>query len=320
MLLHKVLPGHHHAGEQSGAVVQLVPLLRQVQGHPQVRHLALGHSDEGLGQQGNGGRTGGQGRHALTVLALPVHHHVGVRIQAVFRQQIPQGILRRRALAGGHDGLAGEVRHGLHGVAVFHHVQNAQGVDCQRHNVAAGLVVEHGGQVRRHAGDVQVPLHQRGGHLVGGGCQGEFISVLGGVRFAALFGGSFIVAHELHHAHGGGALQRRHPGGDGELFHSGFLLGLLAAGGQRQRHRQGQQQRQTLLYDLHGLFPAFLSHMVRGASSPPRGTDLPPRASSGAYTVLAVTPGSRSILPERAEMVSAGASMAMLMMLTPRWG
>ena len=125
MGLYKFLPGNHHAGEQSGTVIQCVPFLGQVQRHPQPLNFALGHGDKGLGQQRNRGCAGGQGRHTLAVLAFPVNDHVRIRVNSIFREQIPQGILRRGALSGSHNGFALQIRKGLHGVAVFHHVEDA---------------------------------------------------------------------------------------------------------------------------------------------------------------------------------------------------
>ena len=86
-----------------------------------------------------------------------------VRVDAVLRQQIPQGVLRRGALAGGHDGPARQIRHGLDGIAIRHNIQHAQGIHRQGDDAAVRPVIQHGGQVGRHAGDVQLPLHQLGG-------------------------------------------------------------------------------------------------------------------------------------------------------------
>ena len=167
------------------------------------------HGDKGLGQQSNRHLPGGQCCHALAVLTLPVDGHILVRVNAVFRQQIPQSVFRGTALTGGHDGLALQVRHGLDGVAVLHDIQHAQGVDGQHLHRAVGLAVQHGGQVGRHAGHVQVALDEGRGHLVGGTGQGEFVGIAGGYHILLALHhliGRVAQTHQFHQAHGGGAL------------------------------------------------------------------------------------------------------------------
>ena len=234
------------------------------------------HGDKGLRQQGDGGLAAGQGRHAFAVLALPVDGHIVIRINAVFRQQIPQGVLRGAALACSHDGLALQVRHGLDGVAVLHDIQHAQGVDGQHLHRAVGLAVQHGGQVGGHAGHVQVALDEGGGHLVGGTGQGEFVGIAGGYHILLALHhliGRVAQTHQLHQSHGGGAFQ----GGNSEMsnvclctircfgrrfFRLGRFLrllrfgGLLAAGSQGQGQGQRQAQRQQFFLPVHG-FSSF---------------------------------------------------------------
>ena len=236
------------------------------------------HGDKGLGQQGNGGLTAGQRRHALAVLALPVDGHILVRVNAVFRQQIPQGIFRGAALTGGHDGLALQVRHGLDGVAVFHDIQHTKGVHRQHLHGTVGLAVQHGGQVGGHAGHVQVPLDEGGGYLVSGTSQREGVKIahLTLVGFGRAQQGAdrfIIVLHQLHKAHSSRAFQcgnsemgsvclctiRRF---DHRFFRLGRFLrllrfgGLLAAGSQGQGQGQRQAQRQQFFLPVHG-FSSF---------------------------------------------------------------
>ena len=168
-LLHQLPPGHGHAGNHGGAVVQGVPLFRQVQGHPEVFQLPLGHGDKGLGQQGDVRRSRRQGGDALGMFRFPVDGHVPVRVQAVLLQEIPEAELRGRPLPGGGDGFALEVRHGLNALpAVFHNVEHAQGIDGQGDDLALGLVVENRRQVGGDTDDIQVPLDEGGGQLISG--------------------------------------------------------------------------------------------------------------------------------------------------------
>ena len=207
------------------------------------------------------------------MLALPVDGHILVRVNAVFRQQIPQSVFRGTALTGGHDGLALQVRHRLHRFSVFHDIQHTQGVDGQHLHRAVGLAVQHGGQVGGHADHVQVALDEGGGHLVGGTGQGEFVGIAGGYHILLALHhliGRVAQTHQLHQAHGGGALQgrdlkcrrgevrcfRRRFLGLGRLFRRFLFGGLLAAGGQGQDHRQGQSQGKQFFLQVHG-FSSF---------------------------------------------------------------
>ncbi len=91
--------------------------------------LQAGSGHVGLGQDGNGilgsGHLGGD----LGGLAVVFNGHVLVGVNAVRVEQVAQHILRRGALAGGQDGTALQVGHGLHRIALFHYVQHAQRVD-----------------------------------------------------------------------------------------------------------------------------------------------------------------------------------------------
>ena len=228
------------------------------------------HGDKGLRQQGDGRLAGGQCRHTLAVLALPVDGHILVRVNAVFAEQIPQGVFRGAALTGGHDGLALQIRHGLHGFAVLHDIQHTKGVHRQNLHGPLSLAVQHGGQIGRYAGHVQIPLDESGGHLVGRTGQGKFVGIAGGYHILlALHHLIDRVAqtHQLHQSHGGGTFQRC----DSEFRRSefrglrdfrrffalcGFLrlrgfLRFLAAGGQRQRESQRQAQCQQFFLPIH---------------------------------------------------------------------
>ena len=248
MRLDKVTAGDDHAGDERGAIVQLIPLLGEVERHAQTVDFALRDGDKGLGQQGDARLTACQRRDAFAVLALPVERHVGVGVDAVFAQKIAQGVLGCAALARGHDGLALEVGEGLHALAVFHNVEHTQRVDRQHLHRALGLVVQHGGEVRGHAGHVQLALDERGRHLVGGAGEREVIerSVRGGGR----------VAHELDKSHRRGTLERGDAGGDRGLgllrgrirrfTRIGILCGLLRAGNEREDECQRQAQGEKL--------------------------------------------------------------------------
>ena len=194
------------------------------------------------------------------MLALPVDRHVAVGIDAVFREKIAQGVFGRGALARGHDGLPLQVGHGLHALAVFHNVEHAERIDRQHLDLALRLIVEHGGEVRGHAGHVELALDERGRHLVGRAREGKGIVIA--ARLTAL-----TVAHELHKAHGGRPLER----GDG-VMRGGIvlrlLLGLLlirlvghvrllSAGGEREDKRERQAQCQNVFEVLFHWFPSF---------------------------------------------------------------
>ena len=251
------------------------PFLRHVQGHPEPLHLGLGDGDEGLGEQGHAAVHGGELGHHLGGLALPLHGHVGSDVQAVLREQVGQGVFGGVALAGGVDGLALEIGHGLDGfAALLQDVQDPQGVHGQHGHAAVGLVVEDGAGVHGQGQHVQLALEELGRQLVGGGRHGGFIGVASEPGLA--------VAEELHHAHGGGALEapkahddglRRGLGGGfgggglgGLLLRFGgfcsfdFGLGgvggrggglgglLLAARKQGGQHQQGQEQGDIFLH------------------------------------------------------------------------
>ena len=51
MRLDKVTAGDDHAGDERGAIVQLIPLLGEIERHAQTVNFALRDGDKGLGQQ-----------------------------------------------------------------------------------------------------------------------------------------------------------------------------------------------------------------------------------------------------------------------------
>ena len=169
--------------------------------------------------------------------------------QAVGLQHVIQSVFRRGAFAGGIEGLARQICHAVHSIAVFHDVQHAQRVQCGQLHVAARLVVEHGGHVGGNGCDVEFPLDHLARDLIGRTGYGEFIGVLG----LALFG----IGHQFHHADGSGAAEGRYPDGHFLLWllrrgvrwgaglfgiGVGFALCLVGAAGQGKQQHEGQQK------------------------------------------------------------------------------
>ena len=165
MLLGVLLAHHSHTGDELG-IGHLVPLLGQVQGHPQSLVLQTGGSDIGLGQHGNGVLGGGHLGGHLGGLAIILDGHVLVGVDAVGVEQVAQHILRGSALAGGQDGAALEVCHAVDGVALLHHIQNAQGVHCHGLNAAVGFLVQGRCQIGRDSGHVQLALDEQRHDLI----------------------------------------------------------------------------------------------------------------------------------------------------------
>ena len=121
------------------------------------------------------------------MLALPLDGDVGVGIKARLAQHVLQRVLGRGALAGGVDGASAQVGDGIDLVAKLADVQHAQRVDGNDAHGALGLVVEHGGQVCRHGGNVHLGLGNERAHLIGGGHDAEGVVVVlevAGVRLA----------------------------------------------------------------------------------------------------------------------------------------
>ena len=165
VLLGVGLAHHGHTGDQLG-VCHLVPLGGQVKGYPQGVVLQPGGGHIGLGQHGNGVlRAGHLGGH-LGGFAVILDVHILVRVKAVGGKQIAQHILRGSALAGGQDGAALEVCHAVDGVALLHHIQNAQGVHCHGLNAAVGFLVQGRCQIGRDSGHVQLALDEQRHDLI----------------------------------------------------------------------------------------------------------------------------------------------------------
>ena len=272
MLLGVFGANHRHAGDQLG-VADLVPLLGEVQGHPQGVILHGGGGHIGLGQHSDGilghGHLGGD----LGGLAVELDGHILVGINAVLLQDVPQDVLGGGALAGGQDGPALQVGHRMDGVTLFHHIQDAQGVDGHHLDAALGLLVEGGGQVGRDGSHIQLALGQQGDNLVGGAVELQVIVQRGG---AVLLHGQ-----QVHQAHGGGALQAGDPhsvgGGQGlsAFGRSGLAGGSLAgsslagccgaarrgaaAGCQGQHQGCRQQQGNQFLHDIVPSSPKFFT-------------------------------------------------------------
>ena len=228
-------------------------------------HLGGGH--EGLRQHGHGAFVAQEGGQTLGMLGLVFHGHVFFRVNAVAFQQVVQGIFGGGALAAGINGAAPQILKGMDGLfAVFHHVENAQRVDGQHLHLALRVVIEHGGQIGGHGGDIDLALHQLGGDLVDGGSNAEIIA------------GGFI-GHQLAQAHGGGALHGHHPG-------QGFGSLGERNGAHRQRHAGDQQNGKQLFQSVHNqIFPPVQSVSLVGL-----GLDC-------TRALLTCTPGRLPILP-----------------------
>ena len=132
------------------------------------------------------------------MLALPIDGDIPSGIDSVFAQKIAKRVFRRGALSGGDDGLSAQIIDGLQGISVFHDVQNAQRIDRQHLNFAAGFVVQNGGEVGGNARHVRFALQQRGRDRVGGSGDGKGVGVV-----------VFMIPHHFGESHCGRPLQRR---------------------------------------------------------------------------------------------------------------
>ena len=175
------------------------------------------------------------------MFALPLDRHVLLRIDAVLGEDVVQRIFRRRALAAGVNRLAAQILHAADAVAALHDVEHAQRVDGQHLNLSFRVVVKHGGQIRRHGGNVRLALDQLRGNLVHRGSNRDIVGVA--VHRAALG-----LVHQLHHAHRRRALQRRH---------AHVRFGQRRAGHQ---HGRRTDRRPNLLH--HENHPFFVRYSV----------------------------------------------------------
>ena len=275
MFLGILLAHHGHARDELG-IGHLVPLLGQVQSHTQGVVLQACSGHVGLGQDGNGILGIGHLSRDLGGLAVVFNGHVLVRVDAVGVQKIAQHVLRRGALAGGQDGTACKVCHGLDRVAAFfHYVQHAQRVDGHSLNAALRLLIQGGGQICRDGSHVQLALHQQRHDLIGSAVKLQVV----------IHGSGAILFHaqQVDKAHGGGAFQAGNAQsiGGGQflcfLTGSGFRSSLgdsfagsctgcnragcrTAAGGKAQRKGQSQQHGCQF---FHAGIPSFLTRPRR---------------------------------------------------------
>ena len=200
MLLGVGLAHHSHTGDQLG-VCYLVPLGGQVKGYPQGIVLQTGSSHIGLGQHGNGVlRAGHLGSH-FGGFAVILDVRILVRVKTVGGKQIAQHIFRGSALTGGQDGAALEVGHAVDGVALLHHIQNAQGVHCHGLNAAVRFLVQGRRQIGRDGGHVQLALDEQRYDLIRRAVKLQIV-VHGG-------GAGLLHRKQVDQPHGGGALQAR---------------------------------------------------------------------------------------------------------------
>ena len=213
---HSILAGDQNAGYQLGAG-NFFPLFVHIQGNAQAFDLSQCAGHKGLGQHGDRAGAGLQLSQSLGCFAVEVKGHIVIRVNTVFSQDVAQNIFRGGTLAGCHDGLALQVLHAVHSLAVFHNIQHAQGVDAGNLNGAVGFLVQGCGQVSGHSGCVQLALYQ---------LRHDFIGLA--VHFKVIISGIF-ACHQVHKAHGGGAFQA----GNAQSIGGGQFLGFLTGSGFR---------------------------------------------------------------------------------------
>ena len=189
---------HHNAGDHGAAAVGLkrIPFGAQIQRHTHFGRLGLCDSDERLRQQRRGVRMAQQRRQTFAVLRLVLDVDVLVRFKTVGAQNIVQRIFGRCAFAGGIDGASLQVGHAVYIRIGRGDIQYAQRVHGQRLELALHALIEHGGEVCRKRGDVDLALGEPGGDFIRGGADLKFI-------IAA-------IRHHFDHAHGRRPLQRSH--------------------------------------------------------------------------------------------------------------
>ena len=163
-----ILLAHHSDTRDELGIAHLVPLLGQIQRHAQSLVLQACSSHVGLRQDGNGILRIGHLRSDFGGLTVVFNGHVLVRVDAVLGQQVAQHVLGRSALAGGQDGSALQICHGLDRIAaLFHHVQHTQRVDGHGLNAALRLLIQGRSQIGRDGRHVQLALHQQGHDFIG---------------------------------------------------------------------------------------------------------------------------------------------------------
>ena len=245
----------------AAAVIERVPRLGEAhRGAKTLAELRGGGGDIGLRQHRDAAVIGLEKRDDLARLALPLDGHVGVGIETVFGEQIPQEVFRRAALAGRVDRLAAEIGERLHRIAVelrdIKHAQHAHGAEL---HAAGGLVVQNARKIERHRRNVHAALQKLRRQLVRRAVERVFVVV----RRRTGVG----VRKDLRHAHRRRASERgkahrdglgRFPGGGralrGRLRRSfrrrGRFGGGRAAGGESENQRQRKGERGKFL-DFH---------------------------------------------------------------------
>ena len=126
--------------------------------------------------------------------------------------------------------LAFQIRHRLDALAVLKDVEHAQGVDARHLHRALRFLVEGRRQVGRDGRRVQVALDQQRHDLIRRAIHGKAV-----VR-------AVLAVHQVHKAHGGGALQARHAQAAGRRFGAGRRLRRRGRGctfGSGRRLRRG---------------------------------------------------------------------------------
>ena len=167
-------------------------------------------------------------RKAFSLLALPFNGDIARWIDAVFSENIVEGVFRRGALATGINGLTAQVLSRLHAVAIFNNVEHAERIDGQNLHAAVGIVIEHRSQIGWHGRDVCFPLDQRCRNLISSSRDAEIIIVVG--EFAALR-----IVHKFHHAHRSRSFQRH----DVDIHRIGcFFSGARLIGSSAARSRR----------------------------------------------------------------------------------
>ena len=252
----------------AAAVIERVPRLGKAhRGAEALAELRGSGGDIGLRQHRNAAVFGLEERDDLARLALPFHGHVGVEIEPVLGEQIPQEIFRRAALAGRVDRFSLEIGERLHGLAVelrdIQHAQHAHGAEL---HAAGGLIIKYARKIERHRGDVHAALQKLRRQLVRRAVERVFVAV----RRRAGVG----VRKDLRHAHGRGAgergkayrdglgrlfrrrdrrrgrLGRGFRGLNGRVRRRGRFRGGRAAGGKSEKERQRKGERGKFL-DFH---------------------------------------------------------------------
>ena len=183
----------------------LFPFLRQIERHANVSIF---------GKYSGGIRNG---EHTDNNVACG---HLGCQLR-VFRQidnlalnivsskDVIQDILGSGALAGGVDGLTGQILYGLNGITVFENVENAQRIYCRNHQCTLGLIIQSGSQVGGKCCDFIFALDDLCLDHVRCSSDGEVVK---GIFFV------FRVSDHFGHTDTGGAFQRIYTYGLRRLF------------------------------------------------------------------------------------------------------